>query len=84
MYDIYRQVWRHRAVLPGEARKHGRKMIEPQALDHLIAGPPGDHDEPMLDLLGEGPPARRPPCGGGCQRFGVQGCHSPRCCVSAD
>ena len=70
MYDTYGEAGRHRAVLPGEAWK-------------LVAGPPGD-DEPMLDMLGEGPPAMRPPCGGGCQRFGVQGCYSPRCCVGAD
>jgi hypothetical protein len=83
MYDIYREVWRHRAVLPGEAWKHGRELIERHALDHLGAGSPGDR-EPMLDMLGEGQPARRPPCGGSCQRFGAQGCHSPRCCVGAE
>jgi hypothetical protein len=70
MYDTHREVWRHRAVLPGEARK-------------LIAGQPDD-DERMLEMVGEGPPARTPPCGGSCERFGVQGCHSPRCCVGAD
>jgi hypothetical protein len=69
MYDTYREIWHHRAVMPGEARKH-------------VAGPPCDDDEPMLDMLSEGQPARRPPCGGSCQRFGVQGCHSPRCCVA--
>lgn len=84
MYDTYREVWRHRVVLPGEARKHGREMIERPALDHLLAAGPGGDDEPMLDMLSEDQPARRPPCGGSCQRFGVQGCHSPRCCVSAD
>jgi hypothetical protein len=84
MYDTYREVWRHRAVLPGEAWMHGREMIERPALDHLVAGPPGDDDETLLDVLGEGQPARVPPCGGRCQRFGVQGCHSPRCCVGAE
>jgi hypothetical protein len=71
MYDGYREVWRHRAVLPGEARK-------------VVAGSPCDDDGPMLDMLGEGQPTTRPPCGGSCRRFGVQGCHSPRCCVGAE
>ena len=83
MYDIYGEVCQRRAVLPGEAWKHGRELIERHALDHLVAGSPGEH-EPMLDTLSEDQPARRPPCGGSCQRFGVQGCHSPRCCVGAE
>jgi len=83
MYDSYREVWRRRAVLPGQAWKHGREMIEHHALDHLVAGSPAEH-EPMLDMLSEDQPARTPPCGGSCQRFGVQGCHSPRCCVGAE
>jgi hypothetical protein len=77
MYDSYRDV-RRRAVLPGETWTHGREMIERHGLDHLVVGPPGEH-EPMLEMLREDQPASRPPCGGRCERFGVQGCHSPRC-----
>ena len=69
MYDSDREAHRYPAMLPPEQRNDG-----------LAARPPGDDGDRTPDLLGEDPPARRPPCGGSCERFGVQGCHSPRCC----
>jgi hypothetical protein len=83
MYDSYREVWRHRAVLPGGAWRHEGELSARHGLDQLAADLPGN-DELMREMLGEDQPARRAPCGGSCQRFGVQGCHSPRCCVGAE
>ena len=53
---------------------------EPE-LGELLADEPGDTR--WLDVVGD-ERARAAPCGGRCQRFGVQGCHSPRCWVGEE
>jgi hypothetical protein len=84
MYDSYREVRTYPEVIPAKARKNGRETIERHALDRLLADQSGDDCGWVPYVPSEDGPARRPPCGGRCERFGVQGCHSPRCCVGAE
>jgi hypothetical protein len=77
MYDSGREV--RREITPAYVWQNGRETIERQTPDRL--GAPGDGDgRRWLDALGDGS-ARALPCGGRCERFGAQGCHSSRCRV---
>ena len=79
MDNSYPEVRRYPATVPADARSNGWRAGERRTLDRHLADQPGDGRR-WLDVLGD-ESARRPPCGGRCERFGAKGCHSPRCRV---
>lgn len=83
MYESYSEARERGAMLAAETPKSGRATIEHRARDRAVAG--GSGGSGLLDALGEDQPtSARPPCGGCCERFGGQGCHSPRCRVGGE
>ncbi len=83
MYESYSEARDRGATLAAEASESGRRTIERRAGDRAVAGRSGGSG--LLDVVGEDEPMRAtPPCGGCYARFGVQGCHSPRCRVGGE
>lgn len=80
MYESYSEAGDRGATLAAEASESVRRTIEHRARDHAVAGGSGGSGS----LGEEEPPSAKPPCGGCCARFGVQGCHSPRCRVGSE
>jgi hypothetical protein len=83
MYESYSEARDRGVTLAADALESVRRTIEHRARDRAVAGRSGGSG--LLDVLGEEEPTSgRPPCGGRCARFGVQGCHSPRCRVGGE
>jgi hypothetical protein len=80
MNDSYPGARRDLAILPPEARTNGSELLGPHPLEHDLASEPGDGGRQWLDVLTD-QLARALPCGGRCERFGSEGCHSRRCRV---
>jgi hypothetical protein len=83
MPDSYRKARPHPAIMSPKARDNGREPRERNAVDRHLTGQRGDDHGRSLDML-DAEPVRALPCGGRCERFGVQGCHSPRCRVGGE
>jgi hypothetical protein len=83
MYESYSEARDRGATLAAEVSESVRRTIEHRARDRAFAG--GSGGSGLLDVLGEDElRSARPPCGGFCERFGAQGCHSPRCRVGGE